>query len=112
MSIRKWNPSINEYGKVKEFVCDCGHKSLEVSDFCPSCGTKFDNSDIERRIKEAIEKNVNCYSCKQHDYFYDCRRGFAEDATSSCNCKLNGMDVLGNYCGKNRNKNCPLNDSI
>lgn len=58
-NIGKWKLNVNAYGELKEFICECGRRSLEASCYCPSCGTKMDNSDIESRIKQAINRELN-----------------------------------------------------
>ena len=45
-------------GELVEFICDCGCSSQAASNYCPDCGTKMDNSDIEERIQEAIHKAI------------------------------------------------------
>lgn len=56
---KKWEPIVDAYGELKEFICDCGRGSSGASNYCPDCGTKMDNSDIEIRIKEAISRELN-----------------------------------------------------
>ena len=53
-----WEPIVNAHGKLVEFICDCGCSSQAASNYCPDCGTKMDNSDIEERIQEAIHKAI------------------------------------------------------
>lgn len=54
-----WEPKVNAFGELVEFICDCGHSSTVASNFCPNCGKKIDNSTIEQRINEAIERELN-----------------------------------------------------
>ena len=53
-----WEPIVNAHGELVEFICDCGCSSQAASNYCPDCGTKMDNSDIEERIQEAIHKSI------------------------------------------------------
>ena len=53
-----WEPIINAQGELVEFICDWGCISQSASNYCPDCGTKMDNSDIEERIQEAIHKAI------------------------------------------------------
>ena len=39
-------------------MCDCGCSSQVASNYCPDCGTKMDNSDIEERIQKAIHEAI------------------------------------------------------
>lgn len=57
-SMCKWGLNVDPYGDLKEFICDCGRSSESASNYCPSCGTKMDNSDIEVRIKKAIHESI------------------------------------------------------
>ena len=50
--------SFDDNGELVEFICDCGCSSQAASKYCPDCGTKMDNSDIEERIQEAIHKAI------------------------------------------------------
>lgn len=52
--IKKWQPIVNAFGELTEFLCDCGRGSQEASNYCPDCGAKMDNSTIEDDIKLAI----------------------------------------------------------
>ena len=54
----KWEPIVNSHGELTEFICSCGCSNQGASNFCPDCGTKMDNSDIEKRIQEAIKKEL------------------------------------------------------
>lgn len=51
---KQWEPCIDAYGKLKEFICECGHGTTSASNYCPQCGAKMDNTDIGLRIKKAI----------------------------------------------------------
>lgn len=48
-----WEPIVNPYGELEEFICQCGRRSTEASTYCPNCGAEMDNSDIEERIEKA-----------------------------------------------------------
>lgn len=39
---------------LTEFIRNCGCSSQGASNYCPDCGTKMDNSDIEERIQKAM----------------------------------------------------------
>ena len=54
----KWTPIINAIGELVEFICDCGCSSQAAHNYCPDCGMKMDNSDIEKRINDEISKNI------------------------------------------------------
>ncbi|RDU23413.1 hypothetical protein [Anaerosacchariphilus polymeriproducens] len=58
-NVSKWEPVVDAYGDLKEFICSCGRGSKEASNYCPNCGTKMDNSNIEKEIKEAIINALN-----------------------------------------------------
>ena len=49
---------MNAHGELVEFICDCGCGSQAASNYCPDCGTKMDNSDIEERIQKAIHEAI------------------------------------------------------
>ena len=53
-----WEPIVNAHGELVEFICDCGCSSQVASNYCPDCGTKMDNSDIEERIQKAIQEAI------------------------------------------------------
>lgn len=53
-----WEPIVNAHGELVEFICDCGCSSKAASNYCPDCGTKMDNSDIEERIQKAIHEAI------------------------------------------------------
>lgn len=51
---RKWEPVVDAYGELKEFICDCGRSVLEATAYCPQCGSEMDSSDLPERIQMAI----------------------------------------------------------
>lgn len=53
-----WKPIVNAHGELTEFICNCGCSSQGASNYCPDCGTKMDNSDIEERIQKAIQETM------------------------------------------------------
>lgn len=53
-----WEPIVNAHGELTEFICNCGCSSQGASNYCPNCGTKMDNSDIEERIQKAIREAI------------------------------------------------------
>lgn len=52
----KWEIELNKNGEIVGFVCNCGWRSKQVTNFCPHCGQEKDNSDIDNRIDEAIAR--------------------------------------------------------
>ena len=52
----KWEPIVNAYGELIEFMCPCGCSTQGASNFCPDCGAKKDNSTIEEDILAAKKK--------------------------------------------------------
>lgn len=46
-----WEPVVNANGELTEFICSCGCSSQSASNYCPDCGTKMDNSNIESEIR-------------------------------------------------------------
>lgn len=52
----KWEPVVNADGELTEFICTCGCSSQSASNYCPDCGLKMDNFDIEKRIEKAIKE--------------------------------------------------------
>ena len=52
----KWEPIVNAHGELVEFICECGCSSQAASAYCPDCGVRMDNSDIEERIKIAARE--------------------------------------------------------
>lgn len=49
-----WGIDVNKKGEIEGFVCSCGWRSKQVTNFCPHCGQEKDNADIDNRIDEAI----------------------------------------------------------
>lgn len=54
-----WEPIVNALGELVEFICDCGCSQTAAHNYCPNCGKKMDNSNIEQRIKIAINNELN-----------------------------------------------------
>ena len=50
----EWEPIVNAHGELVEFVCGCGCSSQAASNYCPNCGAKKDNTDIEERIRRKM----------------------------------------------------------
>ena len=53
--IKMWEPVVDLQGNLTGVVCECGYNNREVSNYCPNCGIKMDNFDMEERIQKAIK---------------------------------------------------------